>query len=257
MDNIEIMEEKIESAKTFLSKVIQIMNADIDFEISREANKLHILLSGKDANMLIGYRGEFLNSLQYIISVIINKESEDFCKVVIDCGEYRIKREETLKILAKKLAEKAVRTGRPVKIEPMCPQERKIIHSQLQDNNEVTTVSSGNEPNRFLTIIPKNTAQIFDNKNRFDNNSKGNKNFIDKREKRGAGGKDRFANRDRDNNRNNRDGFKSEPRVEKRATSFLGFGSFLGNSNKSPVNNKEYERQKAAFFESDANKIED
>ena len=162
-----------------------------------------------------------------------------------DCKGYRQKREETLNNLAKKLAEKALRIGKPVKLEPMCPQERKIIHSKLQDFEGVTTVSNGNEPNRYLTIIPKNASSKGEANGKLDSNTKGNKNFLEKN-------KNKFG-KHKNKNKNKQSNDYVMP--ERKATSFLGFGSFLGNS-KQKNNEKEYEKQKAAFFQSEENKID-
>ncbi len=103
--------------------------------------------------IIIGYRGETLDSLQYLVSLVINKDQEcDYKRVILDTENYRNKREETLKKLARRLGNKVKETGRPVKLEPMNPYERRIIHSELQNNNYVETYSEGDEPFRKVVI---------------------------------------------------------------------------------------------------------
>ena len=102
--------------------------------------------------IVIGRRGETLDALQYLTSVIVNKNSNDYIKVTVDTENYRAKREETLIRLANKVAEKVVKNGRNMTLEPMNPFERRIIHSSLQENEDVTTYSIGEEPNRKVVV---------------------------------------------------------------------------------------------------------
>lgn len=103
--------------------------------------------------IIIGYRGETLDSLQYLVSLVINKDQScDYKRVILDTENYRDKREETLKKLARRLGHKVREAGRPVKLEPMNPYERRIIHSELQNNNYVETYSEGEEPFRKVVI---------------------------------------------------------------------------------------------------------
>lgn len=116
---------------------------------------VYIEVSGSDSGAAIGYRGEVLDSLQYLTLTYLNQEKCDFAKVVVDCEGYREKRRETLTTLAFRLAEKAQRTCRKVVLEPMNPFERRIIHSALMDSEIAETISEGEEPNRHIVIIPK------------------------------------------------------------------------------------------------------
>ena len=109
-------------------------------------------LSGDDVGFVIGRRGETLDSLQYLTSLVANHSDNSYFKVTIDTGNYREKREKTLEILGRKLAFKAVKTGRKTNLEPMNPYERRIIHSALQGNKFVETVSEGEEPYRHVVV---------------------------------------------------------------------------------------------------------
>lgn len=112
-------------------------------------------ISSSDMGILIGKRGNTLDSIQYLLSIAINKERDNYLKVVLDAEGYRKKREETLIRLANKMAEKATYSKRPVKLEPMSPYERRIIHSALQTFEGVSTYSEGNEPYRRVVIVTK------------------------------------------------------------------------------------------------------
>jgi spoIIIJ-associated protein len=118
-------------------------------------NGLYIEISGDNMGQIIGYRGETLDAMQYLTSLVANKGKEDYLRVTLDTENYRAKREQTLIRLGKRLADKALKSGRRVSLEPMNPYERRIIHSSLQDIKGVTTVSEGEEPNRRVVIIPE------------------------------------------------------------------------------------------------------
>ena len=116
---------------------------------------LYITISGDDSGVAIGYRGEALDAFQYLALTFLNEQKCDFKKVVVDCENYREKRRETLSALALKLAQKALRLQRKIALEPMNPFERRIIHSALADSDIADTESEGEEPNRYIVIIPK------------------------------------------------------------------------------------------------------
>ncbi|MBM6859027.1 protein jag, partial [Clostridium saudiense] len=119
--------------KNFLTNVLNSMGVSADIEIKEEKDTIFINLSGPKMGLVIGYRGETLDSLQYLVSLIVNKNRDvPYKKVVLDTENYRSKREETLKRVAQKTAYKVKKTGRPYKLEPMNPYERRIIHSALQ-----------------------------------------------------------------------------------------------------------------------------
>ena len=116
---------------------------------------LYITIAGDDSGVAIGYRGEALDAFQYLALTFLNEQKCDFKKVVVDCENYREKRKETLSALALKIAQKAVRLQRKIALEPMNPFERRIIHSALADSDVADTESEGEEPNRYIVIVPK------------------------------------------------------------------------------------------------------
>ena len=142
-------------AYKFLDNVLRGMGIIALHDISFKNDTLHVdinHISSSDMGILIGKRGSTLDSLQYLLSLAVNKDRENYLKVILDSEGYREKREETLKKLARKMADKALYSRRPVKLEPMNPYERRIIHSALQNISGVTTFSEGNEPYRRVVI---------------------------------------------------------------------------------------------------------
>ena len=144
-------------AMTFLSDVFGAMNISVSMEaiFDEGERELSINMSGDDMGILIGKRGQTLDSLQYLVSLVVNKESEDYIRVKLDTENYRERRKETLETLAKNIAYKVKRTRRPVSLEPMNPYERRIIHSALQNDKFVVTRSDGEEPFRHVVISLK------------------------------------------------------------------------------------------------------
>lgn len=143
-------------AKQFLGNLFLAMGIDVGIEATSGDGILNIDLSGESMGIVIGKRGDTLDSLQYLTSLIVNHENEDYVKVVIDTENYRAKREESLLALASRLAAKVARSGKKYTLEPMNPYERRIIHASLQGNESVTTFSVGEEPYRKVVIAPKN-----------------------------------------------------------------------------------------------------
>ena len=127
----------------------------IDAKYDEENKNLNVDLSGDEMGVLIGKRGQTLDSLQYLLSLVVNKESEEYIRVKVDTEDYRKRRKETLENLAKNIAYKVKRTKRPVSLEPMNPYERRIIHSALQNDKYVTTHSEGEEPFRRVVVTLK------------------------------------------------------------------------------------------------------
>ena len=140
--------------KEFLSKVFDAMGLKVDINVTTEENEMNIDLSGAEMGVLIGKRGQTLDSLQYLTSLVVNKGNKEYIRVKVDTENYRQRRKETLENLAKNLAYKVKRTKRPVSLEPMNPYERRIIHSALQNDKFVTTHSEGEEPYRKVVITP-------------------------------------------------------------------------------------------------------
>lgn len=145
------------SAQQFLNSVFKAMNltVDINMEYNQGNGCLDIDFSGEDMGILIGKRGQTLDSLQYLTSLVVNKEQKEYVRVKLDTENYRKRRKETLENLAKNIAYKVRKTRKAVSLEPMNPYERRIIHSALQGNKWVETYSEGKEPYRHVVITPK------------------------------------------------------------------------------------------------------
>lgn len=144
-----------EKATEFVENLLEKMGFDFVVETEETDEAVRMNLIGTDSASIIGYRGEVLDAVQYLSSLVVNCDKESYKRITIDTEGYRQKRAETLVQLAKNLESKVKRTGRTVKLEPMNPYERRIIHSALQDSEFVTTVSEGVSPQRYVTIVPK------------------------------------------------------------------------------------------------------
>ena len=143
-------------AREFLGKVFEAMELTVKINMDiNEEDGVNIDLVGDDMGILIGKRGQTLDSLQYLVSLVINKESEKYLRVKLDTENYRERRKATLENLAKNIAFKVKRIKKPVSLEPMNPYERRIIHSALQNDKYVTTKSEGEEPYRHVVVILK------------------------------------------------------------------------------------------------------
>jgi len=145
--------------REFLGKVFEAMEltvkVDIDIKEEEKENIANINVIGDDVGILIGKRGQTLDSLQYLVSLVVNKESDKFIRVKLDTENYRERRKETLETLAHNLARKVKHTGKNVVLEPMNPYERRIIHSALQNDRYCTTRSEGEEPYRHVVVVLK------------------------------------------------------------------------------------------------------
>lgn len=146
-----------DNVKSFLKDVFEAMNMTVvvDVKYNEEEKTMDIDLSGDEMGVLIGKRGQTLDSLQYLVSLVVNKETEDYIRVKVDTENYRQRRKETLENLAKNIAYKVKRTKRTVSLEPMNPYERRIIHSALQNDKYVSTHSEGDEPFRRVVVTLK------------------------------------------------------------------------------------------------------
>ena len=138
--------------KEFLEKVFAAMDLKVDIKVEQTEEEMCVELSGDEMGILIGKRGQTLDSLQYLTSLYVNKNTNDYIRVKLDTENYRERRKDTLENLAKNLAYKVKRTKRPVVLEPMNPYERRIIHSTLQNDKYVSTHSEGDEPFRKVVI---------------------------------------------------------------------------------------------------------
>ena len=144
-------------AEAFLKDVFEAMQLEVNISMNyqEEDKTLSIDLAGPEMGVLIGKRGQTLDSLQYLTNLAVNRSSENYTRVKIDTEDYRRRRKETLENLAKNMASKVKRTKKAVTLEAMNPYERRIIHSALQNDNNVTTHSEGEEPYRYVVITLK------------------------------------------------------------------------------------------------------
>ena len=151
---IETVDDK---AVEFLNSVFDAMGISVDVEtkLNEEEKELEVNLTGGEMGILIGKRGQTLDSLQYLVSLVVNKKTDEYLRVKLDTENYRARRKETLETLAKNIAYKVKRTKRSVALEPMNPYERRIIHSALQNDKYVFTRSEGEEPSRHVVISLK------------------------------------------------------------------------------------------------------
>lgn len=181
-----------ERAVEFLEGLFPLIGEEVHAELKGEDEKIVIELTATSAKNIIGRRGEVIDAVQTLAGAVANIGRKDYKRVVVDCENYREDREETLKRVANKLAAKAVRLGKRVRLEPMNPYERRIIHSALVDNPDVTTKSEGKEPARFVVIIPKN-MRTYDKRDRNGRNDRGRGKYGDR--SRGGYNKPRYGER--------------------------------------------------------------
>ena len=146
--------DTVDNIREFLENVFSAMNMEVTIDIKKaEDDKVYeVELSGKEMGLLIGKRGQTLDSLQYLTNLAVNKHSDGYIKVKLDTEDYRQRRKDTLENLAKNIAYKVKRTKRPVSLEPMNPFERRVIHSALQGDRYVETHSEGEEPFRHVVV---------------------------------------------------------------------------------------------------------
>jgi spoIIIJ-associated protein len=195
-------------AKKFLNDVFEAMNIKVNIEAAYNDSlkSLDVELSGDEMGVLIGKRGQTLDSLQYLISLVVNKGTGEYIRVKVDTENYRERRKETLENLAKNISYKVKRTRRSVSLEPMNPYERRIIHAALQNDRYVTTHSEGDEPFRRVVVSPKRDNNYRDrNYNRSGYNKGGyNKNY-NKNYNRGGYSNRYNNNRNHEENNNNKE----------------------------------------------------
>ncbi len=160
----------IDNIKSFLGKVFDAMELKVDLEIAQdeEANVINIELKGDEMGVLIGKRGQTLDSLQYLTNLVVNKNAEKFVKVKIDTEDYRKRRRETLENLAKNIAAKVKRTKHSVALEPMNPFERRVIHSTLQNDKLIKTHSEGDEPFRHVVVTLRKENRDYRSRDRYE-----------------------------------------------------------------------------------------
>ena len=144
-----------EKAEEFLKKIVPLMGVDATISAKEDEDALRVTMEGEKMGLLIGRRGETLDALQYLTSIIVNKDRDEYLRVTLDTENYREKRKEVLEKLANKIADKVVRNRRNMTLEPMNPFERRVIHSALQNHEFVTTSSIGEEPERRVVVSLK------------------------------------------------------------------------------------------------------
>lgn len=152
---IEKLPNALDQAVLFLEDVFQTMGIDISIDQQKDKDEIVFHLSGKELGILIGRRGQTLDSLQYLVNIVANRYSDKHVRIILDAEHFRDRRKKTLEDLSLKLASRVIRTKKEVALEPMSAQERKIIHSQLQNHPQVKTYSKGDEPNRRIVIALK------------------------------------------------------------------------------------------------------
>lgn len=152
---VTVVDRSEEMAVNFLKDVLKNMGLEAQYKTTITDETLNIEVIGKDMGVLIGRRGQTLDAFQYLVSLVVNKNRENYLRVLLDTEDYRKKREQTLVRLANKLAYKVRKTGKEIVLEPMNPYERRIIHSALQGNPGINTKSQGEEPFRRVLIAAK------------------------------------------------------------------------------------------------------
>ena len=210
-----------ERAAKFIDGLFEILKINAFSEIVSDGEKVEINVQTANSHQVIGHHGEVLDAIQTIAGAVANIGNEQYKKVVVDCENYRESRCKTLTTLAEKLAKKAVEKGRKYKLEPMNPYERRIIHSALAGREDVKTISEGDEPNRYVVIIPANLKP-------YERRPRNDRKYGDRREKGGRGER-RYSDRRGGRDRGER---SSAPRSARpaRAKREIRFGTFLGNS---------------------------
>lgn len=220
MATVEIFEKYNDNQKVeeFVKEIARLMQFDVTTEVYEKDGSTVIKINSNDSSNVIGYRGEVLDAIQTLAGASLNIGRVEYKKVVVDCENYRGKREETLISLANKLADKATEMRREVILEPMSPYERRIIHTALAESTTCTTKSDGKEPNRYVVIVPNDKDEFSTPYNAGrKHGDKGGRNRRDNHKKGGF--------KSRSNNGPKKSGF-----VEQKRKAPSSFGTYLGNS---------------------------
>ncbi|CAM3631211.1 RNA-binding cell elongation regulator Jag/EloR [Marinicrinis lubricantis] len=152
---LELLPDPIEEALQFVQDIIRSISLHVQVVREERGGQTVLHLTGPELGILIGRRGQTLDSLQYLVNIVANRYSDKHLRIVVDAEHFRERRTQTLIELSQRLADKVIRTGRDVVLEPMTPQERRIIHTHLQNHPQVRTFSKGEEPNRRIVITLK------------------------------------------------------------------------------------------------------
>ena len=228
-----------ERTVVFLEGLFKLLKITACTELVSEGEKIEINVTATNTTAIIGKHGGMLDAIQTLAGAVANTGRDDYKRVVVDCEDYREKRENTLNKLAENLAQKAIRLGKKIKLEPMNPYERRIIHAALSEREGVTTVSEGKEPNRYIVIVPDNledpNAPAIPARTERNDRRNGGRN--DRRNGRGNG-RGSYGNRGGRNDRGGKKPMGRKPAAgPSGGTSLKGnndfFGIFLGNSGNS------------------------
>ncbi len=228
-----------ERTVVFLEGLFKLLHITACTELVSEGDKVEINVTAANTYSVIGKHGVMLDAIQTLAGAVANTGREDYKRVVVDCENYRENRENTLNKLAENLAQKAIRLGKKLQLEPMNPYERRIIHAALSEREGVSTQSEGKEPNRYIVIIPDNLedpdAPALISRGGDRNDRRGGRGG---RDNRGRGGYGNRGGRDRGNG--NRGGYNKKPMGRRPSSGPSGgttmkpnndfFGIFLGNS---------------------------
>jgi len=149
---LKLIPDALEEAVAFLEDVFRTMSIQVKIDREHTDDGVQFNLSGKELGILIGRRGQTLDSLQYLVNIVANRYSNSHLRIVLDAENFRVRRKQTLEELSDRLAKRVIRSRKEVVLEPMSSQERKVIHSQLQNHPDVKTFSKGEEPNRRVVI---------------------------------------------------------------------------------------------------------
>ena len=225
-----------ERTVAFLEGLFDLLKITACTELVSEGEKIEINVTAANTTSIIGKRGETLDAVQTLAGAVANTGRDEYKRVVVDCENYRENREATLKKLAENLAQKATRLGKKIKLEPMNPYERRIIHSALSDIEGVKTESEGKEPNRYIVVIPDNLedpdAPALEARNGRDRDRRDRGGYGHGRGDRGGKGGYNRGRNDRGGrknfNRNGKDTSSAGGTSMKASSDF--FGIFLGNS---------------------------
>lgn len=228
---VTVIEDFAEQLVEFVNGTLSHMGLSSKAVAEDKDDTIFVNISGDDSNAIIGYRGETLDALQYLVLTYLNEKKGNNKKVIVDCEGYREKRKETLTDLALKLAEKANRLGRKIALEPMNSFERRIIHGALADSAIADTNSEGEEPNRYIVIIPtacelKSDKPIINGQN--DNHGKKNQRHSNNKQK-GNRQKKHNSNSDEVEERNVYRGYFTDsefvkPQAQSQPPKFKSFG---------------------------------
>ena len=224
-----------ERTVVFLEGLFELLNIKACTELVAEGEKVEINVTAANTTAIIGKHGAMLDAIQTLAGAVANTGREDYKRVVVDCENYRENREVTLNKLSENLAQKAIRLGKKIQLEPMNPYERRIIHAALSEKEGVSTVSEGKEPNRYIVIVPDNLEDP-------DAPAIPARNDRDRRDRRGRGRNDRGGRSQGGRNNFSKKPYNRARRPSSNNSSSGGttmktnndfFGIFLGNSNNS------------------------